>query len=253
MSILTDLVERLRALLRRDREDLELAEELRFHFEMEVEENLRRGLSPAEARRQAALRLGGMAQVQEAARDARGVRWLDDVAQDVRYGLRGIRRNPLFATALVLTLGLGIGASAAMFSVVDALLLRPLPYGEPERLVEVHAVNRETGRESPYVRLDFAQGWGRRAELFDAAFQHARASVLYTEGAEPVTLDAVVVSPGFEETLRVPPLLGRGLTEADARPGAEPVVLLSHAFWRSAYGGDAGVLGRIIELDDSRH
>ena len=253
MRLITELKERLRALVHRAREDRELEEELRFHLEMEVEENLGRGLSPAEARRQAVLRLGGVTQVAEATRDARGVRLLDLLAQDLRYALRGIRRNPLFAASLVATLGLGIGASAAMFSVVDALLLRPLPYGQPERLVEVHAVDRETGRESRMVGLDFAQEWGRRAELFAAAFQHARATVLYTGGVEPVTLSAVVVSPGFEETLRVPPLLGRGFEDADARPGAEPVVLLSHAFWQSTYGGDAAALGRAIELDGIRH
>src|SRR5690606_27335611 len=230
MSILTDLVERLRALLRRDREDLELAEELRFRFEMEVEENLRRGLSPAEARRQAALRLGGMTQVLEATRDARGVRWLDDVAQDVRYGLRGIRRNPLFATALVLTLGLGIGASAAMFSVVDALLLRPLPYGEPERLVEAWWTNPRTGAALNYVGRDFGRTWAERAApLFDGILLHITESVTYTEGAEPVTLLVEAVSPSFAEVLRVRPALGRAFEEGDALPGAEPVALLSHA------------------------
>ena len=254
MSILTDLVERLRALLRRDREDLELAEELRFHFEMEVEENLRRGLSPAEARRQAALRLGGMTQVLEATRDARGVRWLDDMAQDVRYGLRGIRRNPLFAAALIITLGLGIGASAAMFSVVDALLLRPLPYGEPERLVEVWWSDPWFGTARNYTGRGVARTWAEHAApLFDGMLLHIAESVTYTEGEEPMTLMVEAVSPSFAEVLRVRPALGRAFEESDALPGAEPVAVLSHAFWRSAFGGDPQAVGRTIELNGIRH
>ena len=253
MRLITELKERLRALVHCARADRELEEELRFHLRMEVEENLRRGMSATEARRQAVLRLGGVTQVAEATREARGLRWLDLLVQDVRYALRGTGRSPLFAGALVLTLGLGVGASTAMFSVVDALYLRPLPYAESERLVEVWTLSPATGATRPYLALDLVREWEKPRELFDAAFQHVRTTVLYAEGPEPVTLGAQAVSPLFEETLGVPPFLGRGFEDADARVGAEPVVLLSHPFWRSAYGADRAVLGRTIELDGIRH
>src|SRR5690606_4127537 len=103
------------------------------------------------------------------------------------------------------------------------------------------------------LALDLVREWEKPGELFDAAFQHVRTTVLYAEGPEPVTLGAQAVSPLFEETLGVPPFLGRGFEDADARVGAEPVVLLSHPFWRSAYGADRAVLGRTIELDGIRH
>lgn len=253
MRVFSEIRERVRALVFRSREDRELEEELAFHLEMAVEENLRRGMTPEEARRQAMLRLGGVTQVREATRAARGVRWLEVLGQDVRYALRGIRGNPLFASAFVLTLGLGIGAGAAMFAVVDALILRPLPYGEPERVVEVWSSDPRTMGSRPYLPRDFALEWAAHRELFEAAFVHARASALYTHGAEPVTIAVEAVSPGFEETLGVQPFLGRGFEEDDARVGAEPVVLLSHSFWRSAHGGDPGVIGRTIELEGIRH
>lgn len=250
---LCSLLGALRSLFNRAREDRELDEELAFHLEMAIEENLRRGMSPEEARRQARLRLGGPTQVREAVRDARGARWLEAVGQDLRYTLRGLRSNPLFTAAIVLTLGLGVGASAAMFGVVDALLLRPLPYDEPGRLVSVSSSIPETGSVQRYLSPDFARRWAERGEVFEAAFQHVRATVLFTEGAEPVTLTIQLVSPEFHETLGVRPVLGRGIEPADAVPGAEPVALIDHGFWRSAYGGDRSVLGQSIELDGVRH
>ncbi len=253
MRLVFELRERIRAVFQRTRADHELDEELTFHLAMAIEDNLRRGMSSAEARRQALLQLGGLAQTREATRDARGVRPLETLVQDLRYALRGLRANPLFAVAVVLTLGLGVGASAAMFGVADALLLRPLPYGEPDRLVHVMPVDPETGSARPYMRVDEARTWAERDEVFDATFQHVRGSVLFTEGAEPVTLTIELVSPGFGETLRVRPALGRGFIPEDGLPGAEPVALISHGLWRSAYGGDRGVLGRTIELDGHRH
>lgn len=257
MRFLSEIRERLRVLLFRGREDRGLEEELAFHLEMAVEENLRRGMSPAEARRQAHLALGGVTRVRESTRDERGLRWLDALAQDVRYALRGIRRNPVFAVALVLTLGLGVGATSAMFGVVDALLLRPLPYAEPDRLVMVQRPPEpETGAVRPFVDLATARVWGERGEaghVFETIFHHTRGTPLYVGGPEPLTLSVQMVSPSFEETLRVRPALGRGLDPADTRPGAEAVVLLGHGFWRTAFGEDPDVLGRVIELDGIGH
>lgn len=253
MRLLSEISERVRAVFFRDRENRELEEELGFHIDMETDANIRRGMSPANARRQAILRLGGRSRVREATRDARGVRWLQAVIQDARYGIRGIRANPVFAVSLVLTLGLGVGANTAMFSVVDALLLRPLPYGAPDRLVEVLAVDPETGTTRPYMPIDEAAAWDERSEVFEGTFRHWRASVLHLGGAEPVTLPVQAVSPEFEEVLRVQPVLGRELRPEDALPGAEPVAVLDHRFWRSAFGADPAAVGRSIDLDGIVH
>ena len=135
MSLAADLLARLGSLLRRGREDDETAEELRFHLEMEAEKNLRAGMDPGEARRQAHLRLGGVDAIREAVRDARGMRPLEDLARDLRYALRGARRSPGFTLVVVLTLTLGIGANTAVFTVVDNFLFRPPPFEHVERLM----------------------------------------------------------------------------------------------------------------------
>jgi putative ABC transport system permease protein len=178
---------------------------------------------------------------------------MEALRQDLHYAARTLWRNPGFAAALVLTLGLGIGASTAMFSVVDALLLRPLPYGEPDELVQVWPVSPESRRELRYIAWEEARAWSERADFFDGALLHARGSVLYVGGAGPRTLTIEAVSPNFEEVLRVQPTLGRGFAEADAEPGAEPVVVLNHGFWRTAFGADPGVIDQRIELDGIRH
>lgn len=252
MRALSEVAGRLRALFFGDREDRDLDEELRFHVDMATEENVRQGLSPREARRRAQLRLGGPVQVREATRDARGVRWVEEHARDVRYALRGLRRNPLFSTTVVLTLALGLGAMAAMFGVADALLLRPLPYHEPDRLVEVLAVT-QNGDMRPYIPWDRAQVWHQQSEVFQGAFSHARGAVLFTGGSEPQVLSVQAVTHEFEEVLGVRPILGRGLAPEDADPGAPPVVVLDHAFWHRVLGGDTEVIGRVIELEGAQH
>ncbi|HET7321416.1 MAG TPA: ABC transporter permease, partial [Longimicrobiaceae bacterium] len=252
MRWLAGVRERLRSLLFRTREEAEMDEELRFHLEMETEANLRRGMAPEEARRQAVLAFGGVEKHREEVRDARGLGWVEVLARDVRYALRGLRLNPLFTVTMVLTLALGIGATAAMFSVVDALLLRPLPYHDPSGLVQVSAVDGEGG-ERPYVGWAEAEVWREQSGVFQGALSHDRRSVLFTGGAEPKMLTVEGVTPNFEEVLGVHPALGRGLYPEDAEPGAAPVAVLDHAFWRSAFGADPAVIGHSIELDGKRY
>ena len=141
MRLVTGVLSRLRSLLRRGREDAETAEELRFHLEMETAKNVRAGMDPAEARRRAHLRLGGVDAIREAVRDARGGRPLEDLLRDVGYALRGARRNPGFTLVAVLTLTLGIGANTAVFTVVDNFLFRPPPFEHVERLMSIRDVN----------------------------------------------------------------------------------------------------------------
>ncbi|HUS29490.1 MAG TPA: permease prefix domain 1-containing protein, partial [Kofleriaceae bacterium] len=129
----------MRAIFRRREVEAELDDELQFHLEQSFEANVKAGHSPAEARRLARIELGGVASVKEGVREARGVRLLFDLGADLRYGLRGLRRNPLFATVAIITLALGIGATTAMFAIVDDVLLHPVPYEQPDRLVRLHA------------------------------------------------------------------------------------------------------------------
>ena len=144
MSLASDGWQRLRALLRRGRVEAELDEELRFHLEQETAARRRAGAGPEEARRQAMVAFGGIEDVKEQVRDARGVRPLEDLLGDLRYAARGLRRSPVYALAAVAVLGLGIGAAAAVFSVLDAVLLTALPYPEPDRLVAIFEQNSPT-------------------------------------------------------------------------------------------------------------
>ena len=139
MNLLAAFVRRLRALVRGRREDDETAEELRFHLEMEVERNRRAGMDPSEVRRRARLRLGGIDGIGEAVRDARGGRPLEDLVRDIGYALRGARRNPGFAVAAIMSLAIPIGFNTSVFTVVDAILFRPLPVARPAQLVDVYS------------------------------------------------------------------------------------------------------------------
>src|SRR5437016_5428119 len=139
MPLLHRLGRRLRAIVRRDRVERELADELQLHIELEQRKNERLGMSPNEARRAALLTFGGVERYKEEARDARGVRVFETVAQDVRYAFRAMRKAPAFTTVVVLTLGLGVGATSAIFSIVNAVLLRPLPYARPEQIMRLYA------------------------------------------------------------------------------------------------------------------
>ncbi|HEX2167302.1 MAG TPA: ABC transporter permease, partial [Longimicrobiales bacterium] len=162
------------------------------------------------------------------------LRVLDDLAQDVRYGLRGIRLNPGIALGVILTLALGIGANAAMFSVVDALVLRPLPYEEPDELMELFMVTPPNEFGRPNIPYEVARGWQAAQER--PVMLHARATALYTGGVEPKTLAVQAVTPEFADMFGVAPVLGRGFEPADADPSAPDILLLDHDFWQTEFG-----------------
>ena len=230
----------------------ELKDEILLHVELETEKNLRAGMSEAEARRKAMLDFGGVERYQEQTREARDTRALEDFLTDLRLAFRGLRRSPGFALVTVLTLALGIGATTAIFSVVSGVLLTPLPYDDPGKLVYI---NTYFLPESGYDFPEYAVG---SPEYFDyrnatrsmeevAAVSTESVTLMAGEG-DPEVIRAGWVSPSMFTVLRTPPFLGRTLVEADG--GAQPaaVTVLSYDLWQRRFGGDSTVVGRLINL-----
>jgi predicted permease len=233
------------------RGDGELSQELRFHLEMLEERHRSRGLDPAAARRAARLELGGDAQIAEAWRDQRGLPFLEMLWQDLRYGLRMLRRTPGFTAAALITLALGIGANTAIFTVVDAVLLRPLPYPEPERLVTVGDRNAEGF--SSNVGFATVLDWRERSRSFEQlAMMRSWMPTLVTSG-EAERVPAVRVSWNYFDMMGARPALGRGFTAEDDRPDHWRVLLLSDKLWRRRFGADPSIVGRSLVMSDREY
>jgi predicted permease len=244
---------RLRSLVRGAALDRELDEELQYHLDRLVEANLARGLAPDAARREAVLAVGGVEQRKEECRDTRRVRLLEDLLQDLRYAVRTLRRAPAFTAAAVLTLSLGIGATVAMFTVVNGVLMRPLPFPEPERLHLVslspkHFVMHEPGMmDRTYVAFREA----------DRTFQNLAAFTTYqgnlTRAGDPVVIPVGHVTTEFFDALAVKPAIGRTFLPGDGRDGVEPAVVLSDQLWRARFGADPAIVGKPVTLNAIRH
>lgn len=247
MGRLRKWVRRLGYLFRKERAEAELDEEIRLHLELEIRDRVDGGMDPAEARRTALRDFGGVERHKEEVRHARGVRLLDDLGRDVRYGLRTLRRSPGFTTVALLTLGLGIGAATAIFSVVSSVLLEPLPYEGPHRLARVYASWEASpvGELSPGEFLDFRD----RVRAFDRFGVYGFSAANLTGSGEPARVLVGYVTAGIFPALGVEPALGRLFREEEGAAGSR-VVLLSHGFWQRRFGGDEGVLGETLELDD---
>ncbi|MBZ5725019.1 MAG: ABC transporter permease [Acidobacteriia bacterium] len=238
---------RLLGMFDRERRERELSEELASHLQMHIEDRIRAGMDPAAARRDALIRLGGVEVTKERYRERRGIPWLEIMRQDVIYGLRTMRRNPGFAAAAVLTLGLGIGATTAIFTVVYAVLLRPLPYPQPDRLVYIKE-NLVTGINFFAGNREFAT-WQRRSKSLStlAAYMSGEATLTGVGAAERVTTGSVTAS--FFPLLGAQPVLGRNFLPEEDRPGGVRVAILSHAFWQRRFAGDRSALGKVLALD----
>jgi putative ABC transport system permease protein len=245
--MLSKLKTALWTLLRRSQAERELDEELRHHIEQQTEQNVRLGMSPEEARHAARKAFGGVEQAKERSRDARGVRWLEELWQDLRFGARILLKQPGFTLITVITLALGIGANTAVFSVVNAVLLRPLPYPHPERLVKVMGVRTKTGAGYDFSYLNFAD-YRSRNNVFEAltAFSDADATLL--EGEVPERISGLIVSADFFQALGVNMRLGRAFTTGDEQPGAESIIV-SHSLWQRRLERNPNVVGRRIMLN----
>lgn len=241
------------AFWRRPRGDRELEEELRFHLEMQTRQNLAAGMDPEEARYAALRTFGGVAQVQEDCRDQRRRRWLADLQQDLRYGVRTLGKSPGFTAVAVLSLALGIGATAAIFSVVQAVLLRSLPYREPDRLVMVYDrwPNGLRGAVSPANFVD----WRDQNQVFSgmAAFTGTRQDLTLTGWEDARRVRAQNVSADFFSILGVPAAQGRTFRPEEDSPASHQVVVLSHSLRTRLFAPGDNPIGRTLELDGESH
>jgi len=243
----------LHRLFRRDTAETELAKEMEHHLAMETEANVRAGMSADEARLAALRTFGGVAQAQEECRDAWGVRFLDNLRQDLGYARRGLRHNPGYAAVVVLTLALGIGANTAIFSVVHGVLLRPLAYADPDRVVLVNQSAPGSGQASLGFSVPEFMDYRERNRTFSALSEYHSMWFILLGRPEPVRVQTGVVSDNFFDLLGVQPLHGRTFTAGEDRIGAAPVLVLSYEFWRSEFGGDPGVVGRVFEMNNKPH
>ena len=243
---------RFRSLFRRSDVERELDEELQYHLDQQTAENIRQGMPPDAARTAALRALGGVEFRKEQVRDTRGTRWIEELARDIAFAARSLRRVPAFATAVVLTLALGIGANTAMFTVLRGTLLRPLPNRDGERLVYLRQSAPGAGEKNVQFSVpevaDFRAGAKSLAAL--AEYSWSIPFTLVGSDGEPVRVRAGVISGNYFEVMGLDPVLGRLTTTADDGPAAAPVAVLSYPFWMDHFGGDSSIVGRTVRLND---
>ncbi|MGH9935630.1 MAG: ADOP family duplicated permease [Blastocatellia bacterium] len=248
--MLNKLKTRLHSLLRKSKIDSELDEELRYHIERQTEQNIRLGMNPEEARYAARKAFGGVEQAKERSRDARGVRWLEELWQDLRYGERTLRKAPGWTAVMGATLALGVGLSTAIFSLTYSVLLRPLPYPDTERLVALqltHTISAGVLRFN--VNAANWLEWRAQSKSFeDIALARTAVNFNLTGEGSPERVRGARASSNLTRVLGVQPLLGRVFTEEETRRDAK-VALLSDGFWRRRFAGDPAIVGRRIQLD----
>ncbi len=272
MTSLRILLSRLRALFQKRKLDDELADEIQSHIEMQIEDHVRQGMSPEEARYLALRKFGGVDQVKETYRERRALPWVETFVRDLRYGLRMLLRSPGMTAVAVLSLGVGIGANTALFSVVDAVLLKTLPVENPESLVlfewEAGRLYRLTGmsgtsnvkvaegrrglslfRYDVFEQLQQSHAAAPQSPLSDLFAFGPLSEITAKVGHEPEIISGQAVSGNYYTGLRVQPSLGRVITLEDDRQGAAPVVMLSYPFWQERFGANPIIIGQQLKLN----
>jgi putative ABC transport system permease protein len=237
----------LLALFRKPRFERELEEEIHAHLEAAAEDAARRGLSPDEARDDARRRFGAIEQIKEEHRDGRGIAWLETLLRDFRYALRSIRRAPGFTAVVIAVLALGIGGTVAMFSIVDAVLVKPLPFPEPDHIVQLWEAPRP-GVVNSTTAPQFV-AWKRLATTFDAFAAEQPISGALNDPSGPARVAGKLVTSEYFKVFGAKAALGRIFRPDEDQPGAAPVLVLSHSAWETYFGGDAGILQRRVLLD----
>jgi predicted permease len=255
MSLLRNIAGGLRSLFRKQQVSQELDEELNAFLEMAAEEKIKHGMSRKEALRAVRLELGSLEVTKEEVRAAGWESFVEGLWQDLRLGLRVLRKNPAFTTIVILTLALGIGANTAIFSVVYTVLLKPLPYPQADRLVmvyeNVHLANYQNSRNTPSAG-NFTD-WMAQNTVFESMAAYSNRSFNLTGSGEPVRVEGERVSAGFFSALQVNAVLGRVFTAEEDHPGASHAVMISEGLWRSHFASNPGVLGQKLILDDEAY
>jgi MacB-like periplasmic core domain len=260
MSLFRKFATGLRSLFRKNQVDRELDEELGVYLEMEAAEKMKEGMSRKDALRAVRLERGGLELAKEVVRSGGWEFFVETCRQDFRYGSRVLRKSPAFTLIALLTLTLGLGINCAIFTVVNAVLLRPLPYPNSERLVLVQRHFPEiTVPATSVTKFLFWREHSRDFESMTAyGFAFSGVGVNLTGAGEPEHLRSLRVSADFFRTLGVQPVLGRSFTEDEDRPGGPNAVVLSYALWQRRFGADSGIVGRPIQawrpiVDRCRH
>ena len=246
-----DILLRIRALLFRRQVDEELEEELHFHLEMQSRKNSSREPDKLEAKRLARLQFGNLTRVTERCREMRGISWLEVLARDLRFSFRSLRKSPGFSSIVILTMALGIGGNTAIFSIVNSVLLRPLPFPEPNRLVAIYTYTSTEGNTS-FSYPDFLD-WQRDNSSFAYLAVYLRSGVALLDSGSAEYLQGELISANFFDALGVKPLLGRTFVTDEDHLGGRRVVLLSESFWRRKYGAMPTIVGQSIVLDGIVH
>jgi predicted permease len=251
--MLNDLLYRLRALFRGQQMDAEVDEELRDHLEREAEKYRREGMAPDEALRRARMVLGGSEQVKQQCRESRGTKFMDDLLQDLRYAMRSFAKTPGLTVLIVLSLAIGIGANTAIFSVINTLLLKPLPYPAPDRLAILWL-------RSPGIGIP--QDWPSPGQYHDIATQNHvfqdmalvfGDNFILTKQVHALKIDGMRVTSSLLPMLGAKPMLGRIFLPEEDLPGKPETVVLTYGFWQREFAGDPGIVGRAITLDGHPH
>ena len=238
-----------KALWNRSQIESELDAEMRFHVESRAQDLLRSGLSREDAHRRARIEFGSIGSYQEKVRETRRVTWLEDFAQDLRYGWRVLRKNPGFAVVAVLTLALGIGANTAIFSVVYAVLLKPLPYAKSDELFNVFEAQPQEGiTGTGWSFMNFAE-LREQSHVFSEMAGVQKHQLTLTGQGAPAVVNTSVVTPELFSLFGEKPLAGRVFFSEDGKPGALPVVIVSENLWRGTFGADPKIIGSSISLD----
>ena len=242
---------RCKGLFLKNARERELAEELESHLQMHIDDNLRAGMSPQEARRVAVMKLGGVDQTKEAYRDRATIPFLESAVQDLRFTFRQLRKNPAFTITATAMVALGIGASVAIFAFVDAALIKPLPYKNPSHLLYV----TETTPDIPRGVISYPDylDWKKLNRVFDSLDVYNQRGYVISTPAGVEMVDSARVSAGFFRTLGVSPVLGRDFAEGEDLPGAPRTLMLSYASWQKRFGGKPEIVGQTITSDDVQY
>jgi hypothetical protein len=253
VSAWREALQRVASFLHRQQRDTELDAEISANLEFAVEENRKHGMTADEARRRALIQFGGVAQAKEQHRAARGLPWLEVLLQDLRFTFRTLGRDRGFTVIAVIILGLGIGANITVFSVVNTILLRPLPFHNSQELVRILSKDDRGGESSMTYSTDATEAFQRRNQSFQEVSGYFAFStpdnVKLMGNGQPRPVTGLSVAGNFFHTLGVEPMLGRLFAPEECVRHGRPVVLLNHSFWKRQFGGNPNIVGQAINLD----